>query len=425
MFMLLVQRENAQISWSQARMQSEVFMQFLRSAKCLGRLARFAVVLAPFLLSSPARAQVTVKLSDFFTQTNLYFRAYCNRFDPSDTSGSTAYSVPSGLIGGIGGGQYWDFSKGPTNEVLRFDYVSPGGMAEAADFPDAKLVEVETVEGGDGSPVYLFFDPITGTGRKVYGFYADLSGNSAFGTLGFTLSPSAPFDPPIVDFPDPITYGAKWNTSTTYQQDFSTNGDPTADDSGGTSAAQQITQSSDFNVEAYGTIVLPDELGGAFGDGLRITEDVTIDVSYDLGLGSGFEHYETDYTRNYYWVMPGYGIVAQLNSTQNTAPPGTNVTRAVAFLRMIETNKKVITTPGGGCTDPAQVADLRIRVNNGVILLTWSKADCANQYVVQYTTTPTDPQSWQPLGDATANLVWQGENISKGPARFYRVVSMK
>src|SRR5205809_603838 len=118
-------------------MVSEVFMQFFTSAKGLrarfkfGRVARLVAVLAAFYCSSAARAQVTIHLSDFFTETNLYFRAYCNRFDPSDTSGSTAYSVPSGLVGGIGGGQLWVFSKGPTNEVLRFDYVSPVGMAEA------------------------------------------------------------------------------------------------------------------------------------------------------------------------------------------------------------------------------------------------------------------------------------------------------
>ncbi len=384
----------------------------------LALLAVLAMAWLPVRLD----AQVKIVLSDLFTQPGLYYRAYANNYDPSDTTGGTAYSVPSGLIGGVGANQFWDFSSGPTNEVLRFDYVLPAGMAEAQDFPDAKLVEQETVEGAaNASPVYLFFEPVAGTGRKVYGFYADLSNNPLFGSLGFTLSPSSVFVPPIVDFPDPITYGLEWSTSMTYQNDF-TSGD-TGD--GAVSAAQQISQASNFKADAYGTIVLPDALGGAFGQGLRITEDVTIDVSFDLG--DGFQHFDTEYTRNYYWMMPGYGLVAQLNSTQSTTPLSTNITRAVAFVRMFDTNKKISNPSDGGgtCSAPAPVTDLRIRVSKGVILLTWTKVDCASQYKVQYTETPAVSSSWTDLGAPTANAVWQGENTANGKVRFYRVVSMK
>jgi hypothetical protein len=122
--------------------------------------------------------------------------------------------------------------------------------------------------------------------------------------------------------------------------------------------------------------------------------------------------------------MPGYGLVAQLSSKQTTSPTPTNFTSAIVFQRLFETNKK-ITPGGGGCDQPSAVTDMRIRVNNGVILLTWGKADCANQYVVQYTTTPGDSASWLALGAPTGNLVWQGETTQKGPARFYRVQSMK
>jgi hypothetical protein len=117
-------------------------------------------------------------------------------------------------------------------------------------------------------------------------------------------------------------------------------------------------------------------------------------------------------------------LVAQLSSKQTTSPTPTNFTSAIVFMRMFETNKK-ITTGGGGCDQPSPVTDMRIRVSNGVILLSWGKADCANQYGVQYTTTPGDATSWKALGTPTANLVWQGENTQKGPARFYRVQSMK
>jgi len=410
-------------------MHSVVSGEFSLVRLC-GRSRFLIAVLTALACGASTKAQVRVTLSDFFTKTNLYYRAYANKYDPSDTSGSTAFAVPAGLAGTEGPNQFWDFSKGPTNEVLRFDYLSPVGMPEAADFPDAKLVEQETLEGSGSAPVSLFFDAIPGVGRKVYGYYADLSSNPMFGLLGFALSPSTVFVPPIVDFPDPISYAAEWSTSMTYENDLTADsgGDPTGEDpGGGFSARQQITQQSSFKVDAYGTIVLPDELGGNFGEGLRIAEDVTIDVSYDLGLGDGLQHYETDYTRNYYWVMPGYGIVAQLNSVQSSSPPGTNVTRAVAFMRMFETNKKITTGGGGGgCTDPAPVNDMRIRVSNGSVLLTWSKADCATQYQVQYTDTPAEPTSWKPLGTATASLSWVGEKVPTGAGtRFYRIVSLK
>jgi len=328
------------------------------------------------------------------------------------------------LIGNAAPDQLWDFSKGPTNFVLRTDYLAPADVPEASDFPQATLVEQLKVEADGAKPQMLFVRNTSGVGRTVYGFYVDTSDSSLFGVLGFALSPSAVFDPEIVDFPDPITYGLEWNNTFSYTQDLTSEGDPDAEDPGGISGAIKSDQTSNFKADAYGTIILPDELGGGFGQGLRVNEEVTIDISADLTGEGQFDHIETDYARNYYWFMPGYGLVAQLSSKQTTSPTPTNFTSAIVFMRMFETNKK-ITTGGGGCDQPSAVTDVRIRVSNGVILLTWGKADCANQYVVQYTSTPGDPGSWQALGAPTANLVWQGENTQKGPARFYRVQSMK
>lgn len=368
-------------------------------------------LMATLAASAVGHAQVKVTLSDLFTQPGLYYRAYANNFNSSDITGSTAYIVPSNLIGSAGPDQFWDFSKGPNDKVFRFDYTSTEGMSLAAEFPFAKMVERKTEEG-KGSPEYLFFEAIPGMGRKVYGYYAE---NPFF-------SPVNVFIPPIVDFPDPITYGAEWTTSTVYENELSLN-DPDPEGGGLFEISQRITASSHFNVDAHGTIVLPDEIG-VFAQGLRINEDVTYDFEIDFGDGQ-YEHVETDYTRNYYWVMPGYGIVAQLNSTQNSAPPPEKFTRATAFLRLFETNKKISSTGGSGCNAPLPVTDVRIRVSSGVILLTWSKVECASQYSVQYTSTPMAADSWKSLGDPTQNAMWLGENIRNGPARFYRVVSIK
>jgi hypothetical protein len=368
-----------------------------------------SLVAAGLTLPLTSEAQVRITLADLFAQTGLYYRAYANRFDPQDITGGTAYVVPSNLIGNAGPDQFWDFSQGPSDSIWRFDYLPAGELSQAEQFAGATIAEQKTDEDS-GSQEWLFFTPLPGEGRKVYGFYAD----NAF------FSPENVFVPPVVDFPDPITYGAEWSASTVFINTLGLT-DPDPEEGGFFEFAQRVTITSQFKVDAYGTMVLPDEMG-FFGEGLRINEEVTYDFAIDFGEGQ-FDHVETDYTRNYYWVMPGYGIVAQLNSTQSSSPPPENFTRATAFMRMFETNKRP--SSGGGCTAPQPVTDMRIRISNGTILLTWSKADCANQYVVQYTETPSDAASWRPLGQPTPNLVWQGENTTKGPIRFYRVASMR
>src|SRR5262245_38177907 len=106
--------------------------------------ARFTTLLGALFCAAASHAQVKITLADLFTKTNLYYRAYANRYDPSDVSGGTAYAVPAGLIGDAGPDQFWDFSTGPTNVVLRFDYLSADAVPEASNFPvAAKLVEQE------------------------------------------------------------------------------------------------------------------------------------------------------------------------------------------------------------------------------------------------------------------------------------------
>lgn len=358
---------------------------------------------------SAGYGQPAINSSDLFNQPGQYYRAYANRYNPLDITGGSAFVVPSNLIGSAGPNQFWDFSKGPTNRVFRFDYIVPTGLPEAVDFPAAAVAEKKTDES-DGSVEYLFFTQIPAQGRKVYGFYGN--------TPNFT--PSNVFLPPIVDFPDRIFYGQEWTTATTVVTEFNLF-DPDPEEGGAFNLAAQLTFTSKFKVDAWGTIVLPDELG-AFGEGLRVNEEVTIDVGVDLGEGT-FDHLETDFTRNYYWMMPGYGIVAQLNSTQFSSPAPENFPRATAFLRLFETNKRI--TPGGGCIDPAPVTDLRIRVSAGNILLTWSRVECATQYRVEYATRHGTPGAWTTLGEPTTSTFWQGENTRGDTMRFYRVVSLK
>jgi hypothetical protein len=375
--------------------QLNMYMRF-------GRL----VLAAGLLWQVSVQGQVTIKAEDLFNQIGLYYRAYANQFDPASPSSSF---VVGDIAGTSGPGQFWDFSTGPKDKVLRFDYVDASTTPMSQDFPLATLAERKTDES-DGSAEYLFFRQEAGSGRLVYGMYAEVP----------YYTPLFVFQPPAVDFPEQIAYGQQWTAGTTYDNEISFL-DPDPEEGGEYNVLLRHVQTSQFRVDAHGTIVLPDEIG-FFGEGLRINEEVTLEITADFGDGT-FEPLETDYMRNFYWVLPGYGIVAQLNSTQGSSPPPENFTRATAFIRMFETNKDP--NSGGGNTDPTPITDLRIRVNSNTVLLTWSRAPGATQYRLEYSTNGLDQASWTPLGDPTPNNYWQLDRTSPGPVQFYRVVSLK
>jgi hypothetical protein len=355
-----------------------------------------------------------VTSADMFTTPGLYFRCYSNPFDPTSTS-PTPFALAPGVLGTANSSpQIWDFSVGPTNITYRFDYLSPTGVVQAADFPQATVVEKQTDEA-TGNSQFLFFQQVSGVGRTVYGFYTD--------QYQGLLDPSNVFQQPIVDFPDRITFGQTWTTVATFVSNVGVSDptDPTAPPGG---VAVQTTMTSNLKVDAWGTIVLPDALG-SFSPGLRINEDVTIDTAFDDGSGSGFQHIETDYTRNYYWVMPGRGIVAEVASIQgsNGTPVPDNFTTATQFWRMFETNKKPSSGPGGGCVTPDAVNNLSIKLGPGQVLLRWPQANCASSYQLQYTTNAFDTASWKTLTTVTNQLLVL--DTTKDQQRFYRVVSIK
>jgi hypothetical protein len=368
----------------------------------------FCILLAISMGSLAGRAQATssppiITAADMFSDVGLYSRVYSNPYEAL-IIGAQSYAV-NNAMGSAGPDQFWDFSKGPTNKIYRFDYLAPTGIAEADDFPQATIVERKTDEA-NGKTEFLFFEQLPGVGRRVYGFYA--------GNLLFT--PSNVFIPAIVDFPDQISYGLEWTTSTLYYN-FVSGIDP---EEGGFDIGLRTTISSQFKVDAHGTIRLPTEIN-AFGPGLRINEEVTIDIAFDDGEGS-YQHIETNYARNYYWLMPGRGIVAQLASTQSSVPPPDNFARATQFWRMFETNKKPSTTPA--CLAPDPVTDLAILINGDQVLLTWSRANCALQYRIEYSTNPADSSSWKALGTFTNQFFLLDESRTD-KSRFYRVVSLR
>jgi hypothetical protein len=364
-------------------------------------------VLLSATLIAPASAQVKITLGDLFTEKGLYYRAYANHL-ATNANDVNAYEVAPGLISSAGADNVWDFSAGPTNEIFRVDYLAPAEVPQAVDFPRATIVERKVTESGGPEQLFLGFrEPIPGKGLNEYGFYAEEPG----------VEPEKVFQSPIIDFPDPIVYGAEWSSTATYLNTLTiTNGADVL------AVPVLATVTSTFRADAYGKIILPAELG-VVGEGLRIYEEVEYEYGADFGGGS-FQTLMVTHAKAYYWMMPGYGLVAQLGSPAGSSPPPDNFSRAALFIRMFETNKKG-STNSDGCATPQAVGNLKISVNGNVILLSWTKADCANQYGVQYTETPTVLESWKPLGAPITGLLWRGENTSNGKARFYRVLSLK
>jgi hypothetical protein len=361
-----------------------------------------------FFASIPAYGQTTITSADMFNETGLWYTAYANDYQPSDPSSS--FPVAN-VMGSKGASQFWDFTTGPTNKMIRYDYLDPVAVPEAVDFPNAKIVERKSVN--DTNEIgFLMFEQVQGLGRRVYGFY-----DAAFSPD----TPSNVFNTPIVDFPDQIDYGDTWTTSTSFTTSIAVGIPPELGDlsDGETieSIPAQLTFSSTFTVDAWGTVDLPKL---SFGDALRVNEEQTISVAVDLEGQGQYEHIEDDYTRNYYWLQPGHGIVAQLNSVQSTSAPPEKFDRATAFLRMFKTNKKAV----AGCTDPIPVNDLKLSINSdGKVLLKWTKPQCAKQFRVEYTSNPTG--AWNQLGDVTANGFMLDETAKQDSARFYRVISLR
>jgi hypothetical protein len=347
-----------------------------------------------------------IRSVDMFYKVGEYYRAYANDFDPQDAG--SRYSVPPGLIQPAGENLLWDFSVGPTEVVHRFDYVDPTGLWEALEFPQANVAEHKTVEG-TGIEAWLFFEQVTGEGRRVYGFYDEVFA---------PYTPVGVFVPePIIDFPENIRYDQPpWFTDMTVYSTIAYS-DPEAS----AIFPVKLDFHSKFTADAWGTALLP---GVGLVPVLRINEEQSVDISIDVAIDpaeeGSYTYFETDYLRNYYWLSPGRGIVAQLNSTQGSFLPDAEFSSASVFLRMFETNKEAEPIDTG----VKSVENLEVIVSNGLVLIRWSEASNATGYQVEYSIGGLGSDDWQPLGgQTTAKQVLDPNGLGTG-ARFYRVVSL-
>lgn len=354
--------------------------------------------------TAASRAQTTISATDMFNQPGQYYRAYAN------ATNNTSVSV-SGMLGSTGGPQLWDFTTGPSEVIYRFDYLAVNNAPHGADFAPAgaQLAEQKTDESNTVSQSWLYFTQDPTKGRMTYGFYDDSFAAGIGASQGEEI-----FSSPINDFPATIQYGSAWSCATSFTNTI-TFGDP-ADPTASFTADLVIAYSASDTVDAYGVVNSP---GIGFGDCLRVNELVTYDTSADFNDGSGLQHLETDYVRNYYWIRPGRGIVAQVTSQQSSsAPPDNNFLTATAVLRMFETNHK----DAGQTTTPTGIQGFKMTLGPSGALLQWTTLASFTHYQVQYTATPAG--GWQNLGAVTTqNYAIDPAGGKAGtPIRFYRVV---
>jgi hypothetical protein len=331
-------------------------------------------------------AQVIITDRDMFNEAGLYWRGYASGSD---------YPVAS-LIGDVGGPQLWDFTGGPQETVLRFDYLEPGDSGVAANFPGATFVERKKDESTDLES-WLFLEKVAGQGRRVYGAYDE---NTMF-------SSAMVFSVPVIDFPATIRYGDTWSTATSWE--FWLKGFEEL-------APMILSVVERYEVDAYGILDLP---GVGFGDCLRVNCLVEWNTLVDLEGTGNYQTASTDFSRSFFFLRPGLGIAAQITSFQEASPPSNNFNLALEYVRLFETNKE----PAPPCDVPFPVTDLRVSISAGTALLKWTKAECTNSYRVEYTGALNKPVSWTVLGTTTGNF-YQDKTISQALERYYRVISL-
>jgi len=310
-------------------------------------------------------------------------------------------------MGSAGADRFWDFSSGPTDQIQRYDYLDPAEVPEAADFPGTAMVERKTIEGVAGAE-WLMFEQVPGIGRKVLGVVTEVM---LLGRQPLLFSPAP------IDFPDTINYLDTWNNDFMYEAAEVLGADPEDPDLSMTFRIRQH-YSQKFTVDAWGVMLLP---GLGLLDVLRVNSEQTITSEYyDDFISQGWEPVGTDFARVYYWISPGHGIVAQLQSAPYGSTPPDNFDRALGFVRMFETNKE----PSTGAADPQPVSGLRLTLSNNRLLIQWQKAPNTSRYRVEYSAGGYGSADWQPLASETQNDYLFDPTGPGGEVRLYRVVSL-
>ncbi|MEZ5084388.1 MAG: hypothetical protein R2750_13225 [Bacteroidales bacterium] len=95
------------------------------------------------IITNAVFPQISITVDDLEYQGGEYYKMY----------GRNTLYIVQGLTGKIGGPHTWDFSSGPTDQDLAYDYVLPSTTPCSEEFPLASIAEKRT---GDGSEAFLF-----------------------------------------------------------------------------------------------------------------------------------------------------------------------------------------------------------------------------------------------------------------------------
>lgn len=230
------------------------------------------------------------------------------------------YNFPSpqgviGLTGNVGGPYVFDFQEGVTATNIVIEYVDANDQGHGGSFPQATIAEKRRDENGDNTWMYLDFVDGAQGGRRNFGFYDDVS---------MPTAPSVVFNPPIMDFPNNLTYQSYFSGTTGFTTSV-----------GGYSL--DIEYSFEGFADAYGTVILPDGLGEHECIQINYSEQFT----YYL-FGTPLQY---TYIRSYYYLAEDLGIVAIItsNDSQTQVPNDFNI--ASTFARLYDTSKTT-SSPG-------------------------------------------------------------------------------
>jgi hypothetical protein len=346
-----------------------------------------------------AQAQVTITNADLFNQVGQYYLTYANV-----NSTNSTVDVSSVLGTASSTAQAWDFSTGPQAVTNRYDYVAAASTPYGADFVavGAKVAQQLAQEGSTNALQWLYFtvDPVKG--QLDYGFYSP-----AFSSL----QPESVFTNALQDFPASIRYGDSWSGTTVF---YSTESLASV----GTFSAI-VTNTTTDTVDAFGYVTLP---------GLGILQCLRVHelAEYDIGLnleGLGLLPAGTDYVLNYYWLAPGHGMVAQINSAESASgpPPDDLGGQAANFERMF-----VAYHPTTNSTPTAtSISGFKITLLSGAAFLQWTSLAGVSSYTVEYATSLNGTINWQSLGSTASNFMLDpAATTPSAPVRYYRVLGV-
>jgi hypothetical protein len=344
-----------------------------------------------------AQGQVIITNADLFNQVGQYYRTYANSTNQSTVD-------ISGVLGTAGSvAQAWNFTTGPQDVTNRYDYLAASNTPYGADFvaAGAQIAQQLTSEGTTNPLQWLYITEDPAKGQLDYGFY-DPSFSSS--------QPESVFSPALQDFPASIHYGQSWSGTTMFDSVYSLAGFGDYPD--------QITYTSTDTVDAFGVVTLP---GIGFLDCLRVHEVVEYDIAINID-GSGYEPAGTDYVLNYYWLAPGHGMVAQINSQQyDSTPPDDLGGQAATFERMFQAYHPVAVT--NQATN--SISGFTFTRGSTGALLQWTPVTGVGSYTVEYAANLAGTITWQSLGSTSSNFILDPEaTTSAAPVRFYRVVGI-